>query len=165
MSSTVDMWMVTFRGYIPIIPEKAPGKLAGSFGLGFSAFTGQDVRTVLIIHQPNRPSMLTTGPIVRGPGWSMSPITTAPVVTGGWAQLVFYWTDTIWSGFYYGQIKADLSQFRKNQVSTSAVERQQEYIVNLVYDPNPAVRLGLEYAITPHTSGGTSIRTSRAKEA
>ena len=144
--STVDMWMLTFKGYIPIIPEKAPGKLAGSFGLGFSAFTGQDTRTVLAhtqtqsaVYAYNRADRAGTG-LVNVADYH------APVVTGGWGQLVFYWTDTVWSGFYYGQLKVDLSQFRKNQVSTSAVERQQEYIVNLVYDPSPAVRLGLEYA-------------------
>ena len=32
-SNTVDMWMLTFKSYIPIIPEKAPGKLADSLGL------------------------------------------------------------------------------------------------------------------------------------
>ena len=145
-SSTVDMWMVTFRGFIPIIPEKAPGKLATSLGLGFSTFTGQDVRTVLD-HTPTQSAVYAYNRAdPAGTGLVNVANYTAPVVTGGWAQLVFYWTDTIWSGFYYGQVKTNLSQWRKNQISDSAVERQQEYIVNLVYDPNPAVRLGLEYA-------------------
>jgi hypothetical protein len=145
-SSTVDMWMVTFKGFIPIIPEKAPGKLAGSFGLGFAAFTGQDVRTLIA------PTQFQTGEYAynradpTGAGLVNVADYHAPVVTGGWAQLVFYWTDTVWSGFYYGQMKTNLSQWRKNQISSSGVERQQEYIVNLIYDPNPAVRLGLEYA-------------------
>ena len=92
----------------------------------------------------------------------------APVTTGGWAQLQWYWTDTLWTGVYYGQSRVSLSQLRKgvsnnttgasatmvngvfvaNNIAASpgAMERQQEWHVNLVYDPNPAIRLGLEYS-------------------
>ena len=91
----------------------------------------------------------------------------APVTTGGWAQLQWYWTDTVWSGFYYGQSKNNLSNLRKGtmynpatgtsiatiapygsqgSIGTGAIESQQEYHVNIAYDPNPAIRLGLEYS-------------------
>ena len=59
----------------------------------------------------------------------------APTVSGGWGQLAYYFTDTVWAGFYYGQVKYNLSQNRKNTLSTAAVEREQQYVVNLVYDP------------------------------
>ena len=144
--STVDMWMVTFRGYIPVIPEKAPGKLANSLGLAFSRFTGQDVRTLAGPSQFQAAAYAYNRADSAGTGLVSVADYHAPVVTGGWAQLAYYWTDTIWSGFYYGQVKTNLSQWRKNQISSSAIERQQEYIVNLVYDPNPAIRLGLEYS-------------------
>ncbi len=166
-SNTVNMWMLTFKSYIPIIPEKAPGKLAHSLGLALAAFTGQDDR--LFAGAP--PSKLGVYAYDRtGYGYGsnaagytayngqLSPNANfvAPVNTGGWAQLQFYWTDTLWSGFYYGQNVTSLSNIRRGNVfgtaptqasiSPGAIDRQQEYHVNLVYDPNPAIRLGLEYS-------------------
>jgi len=145
---TVDMWMATFKTYIPIIPEKAPGKMGGSLGLAMSMFTSQNARTLVppppMIHSLqsyNRPTAAAAG----------SADFHAPVYTGGWTQLAYYFTDTVWSGFYYGQGQLALSQARKGTTAPSGVERLQQYIVNLVYDPNPAIRLGLEYGyITTH---------------
>jgi hypothetical protein len=34
----------------------------------------------------------------------------------------------------------------QGSISPGAIERQQEWHVNLVYDPNPAIRLGIEYS-------------------
>ena len=189
-SSTVDMWMVTFKSFIPIIPEKAPGKLAHSLGLAVSAFTGQDMRTYagappckLANYSYDR-SAYAFPPGAGGYGLyngstlgasylgNLVPANyVAPVTTGGWAQLQWYWTDTLWSGFYYGQSKTNLSNMRKgNQydprtgiaitgtgtlagpvgsqaaISPGAMERAEEYHVNLVYDPNPAIRLGIEWS-------------------
>ncbi len=75
---------------------------------------------------------------------------------------MYYWTDTLWTGVYYGQNRTSLSNVRKNNfgyilaqngtfgtlgaASPGAIERQQEWHVNLVYDPNPAIRLGIEYS-------------------
>ena len=147
----VDMWMVTARTYIPIIPEKAPGKLAGSLGLAVTGFTGQDIRRfsgpppfVLSAYSYNRANYTPGLNTVANPNADY----VAPTVTGGWAQLAFYFTDTVWAGFYYGQVKYNLSQPRKNTESPGAVEREQQYIVNLIYDPNPAIRLGIEYTYT-----------------
>jgi len=151
---TVDMWMATFKAYIPIIPEKAPGKMGGSLGLAMSMFTSQNARTLVppppMIHSLqsyNRPTAAARGEADFH----------APVYTGGWTQLAYYWTDTVWSGFYYGQGQLALSQARKNTTAASGVERLQQYIVNLVYDPNPAIRLGLEYGyITTHYARNVS---------
>jgi hypothetical protein len=144
----VDMWMATFKTYIPIIPEKAPGKMGGSLGLAMSMFTGQNTRTLIVappmihsLQSYNRPTAAAAG----------NADFHAPVYTGGWTQLAYYWTDTVWSGFYYGQGQLALSQDRKNSTPASGVERVQQYVANLVYDPNPAIRLGLEYSyITTH---------------
>ena len=133
--STVDMWMITARTYIPIIPEKAPGKLQNSLGLALQAFTGQDVRrfsgappTVLGSYSYNRADYTTGLNTLAHPNADF----VAPVVTGGWGQLAYYWTDTLWSGFYYGQVRRSLSQPRKNAISPGATEREQQYTVNLV---------------------------------
>ena len=31
-------------------------------------------------------------------------------------------------------------------MTQNGIEREQEYHVNLIYDPNPAIRLGIEYS-------------------
>jgi hypothetical protein len=147
----VDMWMVTARTYIPIIPEKAPGKLGGALGLALTGFTGQDIRRFagpppfsLTSYAYNRADYTAGYNTTTNPQADFH----APVATGGWGQLAYYFTDTVWTGFYYGQVKYNLSQARKNAISPGSVEREQQYAVNLVYDPNPAVRLGLEYTYT-----------------
>jgi len=187
-TSTVDAWMVTFKSFIPIIPEKAPGKLAHSLGLAVSAFTGQDLRLFagappfkLGSYSYDRSAYAFPGTAAGYTAYNGSGLVppspyygnaipsnyVAPVTTGGWAQLQWYWTDTLWSGFYYGSSKNNLSALRKgtmynpatgtsittiaaystqNSISPGAIERQDEYHVNLVYDPNPAIRLGLEYS-------------------
>jgi hypothetical protein len=151
--------MITARTYIPIIPEKAPGKLANSLGLSLTGFTGQDIRRFagpppfsLAAYGYNRADY------TPGYNTTANPVAdfTAPVATGGWGQLSFYFTDTVWASFYYGQVNYSLSQARRGyygltytgMASPGAVSRQQQYVVNLVYDPNPAIRLGLEYAYT-----------------
>jgi hypothetical protein len=145
-SSNVNAWMVTGKAFIPIIPEKAPGKLAGSLGLALTGFTGQDTRlfldstaAILGAYAYNRADPTAAGNVLTADYH-------APVVSGGWAEVAFYFTDTVWAAFYYGQLQTNLSQFRRNQISPSAIDRAQQYIVNLVYDPNPVVRLGLQYS-------------------
>jgi hypothetical protein len=144
---TVDRWMVTGKTYIPIIPEKAPGKLAGSLGLAMAGFTGQNLRSY--VPPPPIANAMISYDRVSATG-DINAV--APVVSGGWGQLAFYLTDTVWFGGYYGQTVVSLSNRRKNSIpQTSAaalgsVERIQQYIFNVVYDPNPAVRLGLEYS-------------------
>jgi len=142
----IDAWMGTFKAYIPIIPEKAPGKMAGSLGMAVTAFTGQNMRTLI----PPPPMIQALQSYDRDARVASADYH-APVMTGGWGQIAFYWTDTVWSGFYYGQNQLQLSGPRKLSMPNSAIERVQHYAVNLVYDPNPAIRLGLEYNyITTH---------------
>lgn len=201
-SSTVDMWMVTARTYIPIIPEKAPGKLANSLGLSLSMFTGQDMRRfagappfVLATYAYDRNAVQYASSTAFSAAQVANPNANyvAPVNTGGWAQIMYYWTDTLWSGFYYGQNATTLSRTRMGvygagataatgapntaeAISPGAIQRQQEYHVNLVYDPNPAIRLGLEwslydshyaanlYSVVSPAATATSGLTSQGKE-
>ena len=67
-------------------------------------------------------------------------------------------TDTAWLTFYYGQVQTNLGQWRRNQISTWAVDRNQPYsMVNFIYGPNPAIRLGFEYAYyTTHSARKTN---------
>ncbi len=156
-SSNVDMWIVTAKTFIPIIPEKAPGKRAGSLGLAMTGFTGQDIRLFLDstaaisgVYSYNRDDPTASGNVATANY-------VAPVASGGWGQLMFYFTDTVWANFEYGQLQANLSQWRRNQIGTGAVDRVQHYVLNLIYDPNPAIRLALEYAYyTTHWARDTS---------
>jgi hypothetical protein len=162
----VDMWMITARTYIPIIPEKAPGQLRNSLGLALTGFTGQDIRR-FAGPTPFAQAAYAYNRANYTPGLNTlaRPVAdfTAPVATGGWGQLAYYWTDTLWSGFYYGQVKYNISHARggitnpatgalaqpaASVIGAGAVDREQQYAVNLVYDPNPAIRLGLEYTYT-----------------
>lgn len=147
---TVDRWMATFKAYVPIIPEKAPGKLGGSFALALAAFTGQNLRSY-VPPPPIANAMVSYDRTTAAADLQ----SVAPVVTGGWGQLAYYITDTVWMGGYYGQTVVNLSQNRRNAFTAGAstvfgaagsVNRVQQYMLNLVYDPNPAVRLGLEYS-------------------
>jgi len=166
-SNTVNAWMLTFKSFIPIVPEKAPGKQAHSLGVGLAAFTGQDM-TIFAGNSYYKQGVLAydrTGYAFRSGADGYIAYNTqpnpnanfvAPVNTGGWVQLMYHWTDTLWSGFYYGQNRVSLSNARKgNQygfattqstISSNAIEREEEYHVNLIYDPNPAIRLGIEYS-------------------
>jgi hypothetical protein len=156
-SSNVNAWMVTGKAFIPIIPEKSPGRLGGSLALSLYGFTGQDVRlflnstqAILGAYSYNRNDPAASGNV-------LSANYTAPVTSGGWAQVAFYLTDTIWTTFYYGQTQTDLSQWRRNQIDPSAIDRNQQYMVNLIYDPNPAIRIGIEYSYyTTHYARNTS---------
>jgi len=159
-SSRVNMWMATFKTYIPIIPEKAPGKLAHSLGLAFAAFTGQNVRSfagappfTAATFSYNRALYRTpTGTTNVGTPTAntqlMNPHANfvAPVDTGGWGQLQWYWTDTLWTGVYYAENHISLSGPRSATISPGAIDYQKEWHVNLIYDPNPAIRLGIEYS-------------------
>jgi hypothetical protein len=129
---------------IPIIPEKAPGKLAALLAL--SGFTGQN----------NRFFLTSTHAITGAYGYNQNEPAasgnlltanyTAPVPIGGWAGLSFYLADTVWANFYYGQVQTNPNQWRG----------EQQYGVNLIYNPNPAVRLGFEYAYYTTRSGRES---------
>ena len=67
-------------------------------------------------------------------------------------------TDTAWATFYYGQLQTNPGQWRGSQISTSAVDRNQQYsLVNFIYGPNPAMRFGFEYAYyTTHYARSTN---------
>jgi len=166
-SDYLDTWMLTFKTYIPIIPEKAPGKLANALSLAFSMFTAQDYRflagptpcvqadfaynradygraissTAAAAVTGGQPSGLQASQQAQVPRADYH----APVVTGGWGQLAYHFTDTVWAGFYYGTYRTALSYPRKATISPGAQERLDEYTVNLVYDPNPALRFGIQW--------------------
>jgi len=145
----VDRWGASFYGYIPIIPEKK-GNKANALGLTWNVFTGQGL-DIMLPASPSSPYDQDTSPT----GYSFA----YPSLSGGWAQLTYYWTNSVWSNALWGYQTNNLSsQYRTAQVN--AVKNLQNFIVNIMYDVNPAVRFGLEYTrIT--TAYGRAVPTGK----
>jgi predicted porin len=100
-------------------------------------------------------------------GTSTNPSYKYPKVYGGWGQLTYWFTNNLFISGWYGYMKYNMSNAYKDGVwRTSGVNNfiQQEtnYIVNLSYDVNPAMRLGVEwdYIKTKYANYGTPIPNS-----
>lgn len=133
-SDNINAWGISFKGFIPIIPQKKPGALANSLALAFQTFTGQDWNGVYLASAVQVPSY-------RRAGFDFA----APTFYGGWGQIMYYFTDRFFTNLEYGQIKFNESRsFRASNPDVPLNLRQ--YIVNFIYDVNPAVRLGVEFS-------------------
>lgn len=140
----VNAWGAAFKTFIPIIPEKKPGALANSLALAFSVFTGQNW---------NGPYLSTA---VQAPTYNQGNFDYAsPTLYGGWGQVMYYLTDKVFVNAQYGQIRFNWSRkqrtFPTNPSATQVAIANapldiRQYIVNVIYDVNPAVRLGVEYS-------------------
>ncbi|OPY76213.1 MAG: hypothetical protein A4E65_03240 [Syntrophorhabdus sp. PtaU1.Bin153] len=125
-----DAWGLAFKGFIPIIPEKK-GNKAGALSLSGQVFA------------------------LQNPSWYMGPFTlgsyqrengdlATPLLVGGWGQLTYFFTDKLFVSGWYGNMRYKLSH-RYQAENPNAIKSEQQYIVNLSYDVNPAMRLGVEY--------------------
>jgi len=138
----VDTWAVSFKGFIPIIPEKKGDKTGSLFMKGQITY-GQNWRAY-------------TNVAVKPYDSDIVSVTnfdyTAPTAYGWYAQLGFYFTNTVWANVFYGQYVNNLSDRYSNQMSkgayvnATALEAYNHWAVNMFYDPSPAVRLGIQYS-------------------
>jgi hypothetical protein len=134
----VNSWTVALKGYIPIIPEKK-GNKTGALSFSGAAFIGQ-----------NNGLYYTSGPAAsydvalnpNGAYYSAA----AAVNYGGWGQLSYYFTDNLWINGIYGTFSNNFNPNTFRAVGVNAVRTNQHMIANILYDVNPAVRLGIEYA-------------------
>ncbi|MCX5817731.1 MAG: hypothetical protein NTX75_16075 [Proteobacteria bacterium] len=134
----VNSWSIALKGYIPIIPEKK-GNKAGALGFSGATFMGQ-----------NNGLYYTSGPAVsydaalnpNGAYYSAA----ATVNYGGWGQLSYYFTDNIWINGIYGTFSNNFNPNTFRAVGANAIRTNQHMFLNIIYDVNPAVRLGIEYA-------------------
>jgi hypothetical protein len=156
VDDTVNSYGVAFKGFIPIIPEKK-GNKAGAFSLSGVVFYTQN------------------------PGWYQGPVTTvsydmsagklsylnadyhAPVTYGGWGQLSYFITDKLFVNGWYGYTRNQLSNYAQNAAlaytpGVGAVQNTTQYILNVSYDVNAAIRFGLEgaYFNTRYGAVGTT---------
>jgi hypothetical protein len=127
------IWGLSFKGFVPIICERKPDQKAGALGFGYAIFTGQG-------HNAYQGPLQVVS-YLRGTGESRDLAT--PTFWGGWGQLFFYLTNTVSTNVQYGQVKYNASQsYRAANVNT--VKDVRHYIWNIIWDPNPAVRVGAQ---------------------
>jgi hypothetical protein len=131
----VDRWAANFKAFIPIIPEKNLNK-AGALSLSGAVFTGQNI-----------PSWFGPREIAGDIPYDANPGIgvryTAPVETGGWAQISYYITDKVYLNGLYGRFW-NITSGLYNMQFPNQIDQWQAYLLTLFYDVNPAVRVGLE---------------------
>jgi hypothetical protein len=135
---SINSWTVALKGYIPIIPEKK-GNKAGAFGFTGATFIGQ-----------NNNLYYTSGPAASYDS-ALNPnaayySAAATVNYGGWGQLSYYFTDNLWINGIYGTFSNNFSPNTFRAVGANAIRTNQHMIANVLWDINPAIRFGLEYA-------------------
>jgi hypothetical protein len=128
-------WGAAFKAFIPIIPEKK-GDKGGALSVSGILFASQN------------------------PGWYMGPLavgayntgTTAapdykyPRIFGGWGQVTYFLTDKLFVSGWYGSMYYNMSdRYRTVSAVANQVQKETQYIFNVSYDVNPAMRLGIEY--------------------
>jgi hypothetical protein len=153
-------WGYAFKGFIPIIPEKK-GDKGGALSLSGIIFASQNPSWYL-------------GPLTQGAynrhayDSALKPDYAYPRIFGGWAQMTYFFTDKFFVTGWYGQMDYNNSARFKNLTTTTAgttyannnvITGETQYIVNLSYDVNPAMRLGLEwdYIKTKYANYGNNI--------
>lgn len=153
-----NAWGAAFKGFIPIIPEKK-GNKAGALSLSGMLFASQNPGWYM--------GGFALGSYNRGT--STNPDYSYPRVFGGWGQVSYWFTNNLFISGWYGQMQYSLSDRYKNlrnslgaYVNNNQVQMERQYIVNLSYDVNPAMRLGLEwdYIYTKYANFGTPISGS-----
>jgi hypothetical protein len=148
-------WGAAFKGFIPIIPEKK-GDKGGALSLSGIIFASQN------------PSWYM-GPLTQSSynrGTSSYPDYAYPRIFGGWAQMTYFFTDKFFISGWYGQMDYNNSKRFKNAtnasgayVNNNVVTGETQYIVNVSYDVNPAMRLGVEwdYIKTQYANNGATL--------
>jgi len=136
-SNKVNAWLAEFKSTIPIIPEKKEHK-AGALLASFNVFTSQ-----------NADSQLNFVPGTGGAAYSygdpLNPDATAAVISGGLAHIQYFLTDQLFVNGFYGYYRQNWSQARYDTVR---INNNQQIFANIMYDVNPALRVGFEYINT-----------------
>ena len=140
----VTSWATTFRFGIPIIAQKSTVDRTGALWVGGTVGYGQN-------------SFYMGGGFVgdyNRYGYNPNPRTSnvhfvSPIGFGGYGSIFYYWTDKLWSTFTYAQLQNQMSRPLRRNVATAgfvAPIYSTNYYINLIYDVNPSIQLGLQYA-------------------
>ncbi len=138
-TQTIDRWGAAFKAFVPIIPEKNLNK-AGALSVSGSVFTGQNLANWFL----GARNIISMIPYDR-PGADAS--YAVPVTTGGWGQVSYYFTDKVYVNGLVGYNRNYVSDMYK-QIYPNQIQQWSQWIVNVIYDVNPAVRFGVEYSYT-----------------
>jgi hypothetical protein len=140
--NNINRWATAFKAFIPIIPEKNLNK-AGALSLSGSVWTGQNLsnwflgaRNIASLEPYNEASNAST---------STQRNYSTPVTTGGWGQISYYITDKVYINGLYGYLQNYTSSYYAS-LFPNQIKRNQQYIGNVFYDVNPAVRVAFEYS-------------------
>ncbi|MCX5815397.1 MAG: hypothetical protein NTX75_04030, partial [Proteobacteria bacterium] len=136
----VNSWMMALKGFIPIIPEKK-GNKAGAFAVTGAAFYGQVNTGSVYLTLNGVPYQ--TGATANGTRNIFTPVT-----YGGWGGLTYYFTDAVSVNGIYSTRSNNVPNYPKDNTlgNNAIVKTNQMYLVNVMWDVNPAIRLGLEYS-------------------
>jgi len=138
----VDSWMATFKGVIPIIPERAPGQPGGGLYVSFQGFTAQNMGS-LIVGGGSAPATWAQNLSTTGINSNGTIRYVAPVGVGGWANFVHFITDKLWwSGTFARSYWNESSAYKA--ANPNATQNISNYYVSFFYDVNPAVRFGFQ---------------------
>lgn len=153
-SSDVDAWGISLKGFVPIIPEKQ-GNKAGALGVGAVAFLTQNPSWYL------GPATTTSYAVANGPTYPpIDPNYHSPTVYGGWGSISYHLTDKLFVNGIYAVMANNLSNFyMRNIANAMTIQNTSQYVANIMYDVNQAMRWGFEYTYTTTryaTNGGTA---------
>jgi hypothetical protein len=136
----VDRWGAAFKAFVPIIPEKNLNK-AGALSVSGSIWTGQNLANWFLGARNIDAPIPYDNNLTAGVNY------TVPVTTGGWGQLSYYFTDKVYiNGLYAFNENMESSTYKL--IYPNQIHQWQQYLLNVIYDVNPAVRFGVEYAYT-----------------
>jgi hypothetical protein len=134
----VPRWAANFKAFIPIIPEKNLNK-TGALSVSGAFWVGQNLsdwdlgaRGYGSVY-PYDADMSLAG--VRY---------TVPVSAGGWGNLNYFFTDKVQFNGMYGFLRNYVSD-RYAMATPNQFKTWSQIIGNILYDVNPAIRLGVEY--------------------
>ncbi|OPY74342.1 MAG: hypothetical protein A4E63_00778 [Syntrophorhabdus sp. PtaU1.Bin050] len=130
----LDSWGLAFKTFIPIIPEKK-GNKAGALALSGQAFAAQNPSWYM-----GTSTFFSYGSYLRDSGSFATPL-----VVGGWGQITYHFTNSLFISGWYGNMQYKMSNRYQRNEGVNQVQSEQQYIVNLSYDVNPAMRFGVEY--------------------
>jgi hypothetical protein len=147
-----DSWYWDIAAIVPIIPEKN-GSKAGALLLDGIYFTSQNPSAV-VAPAPAHSSAsgdisalsvdgLWPGSYLRNREW------VAPRIDGWEAHATYWFTNSVFTNVFYGYSRSSSSQAFMNTAFPAGgeytVQNNQTWIVNVMWDVSPALRLGIEW--------------------
>lgn len=134
-----DAWGAAFKAFIPIIPEKK-GNKAGALALSGAVFAAQ-----------NGSWFFYPPAAIYADDYRADNDFASARKQGAWGQLSYWFTNDLSIHGWYGYMKNKLSNrqaydylsVRNGQVS-AYVDTVQQMMLNVSYDVNPAMRLGIQ---------------------